>query len=69
MNLTKHEFNKYCTVRGATKCFYHAFRAQTSHNIDCALGPLCYICKSVSHSNCLTAQLSYEGRAAVEGGK
>jgi hypothetical protein len=25
--------------------------------------------KSVFHLNCLTAQLSYEGRAAVEGGK
>jgi hypothetical protein len=40
---------------------------QTSHNIDCALGPLLY--KSVFHLNSLTAQLSYEGRAAVEGGK
>jgi hypothetical protein len=43
--------------------------AQTSHNIDCALGPLCYMYKSVFHLNCLTAQLSYEGRDAVEGGK
>jgi hypothetical protein len=33
---------------------------------DCVLGSLCYI-RTVFHLNCLTAQLSYEGRAAVEG--
>jgi hypothetical protein len=41
---------------------------QTSHNIDCFLGSLCYI-RTVFHLNCLTAQLSYKGRAAVEGAK
>jgi hypothetical protein len=29
---------------------------QTSHNIDCALGSLCYI-RTVFQLNCLTAQL------------
>jgi hypothetical protein len=45
--------------------------AQTSQNIYCALGPLCYMykIKSVFHLNRLTAQLSYEGRAAVAGAK
>jgi hypothetical protein len=35
-------------------------------NIDCVLGSLCYV-RTVFHLNCVTAQLSYEGRAAVEG--
>jgi hypothetical protein len=42
--------------------------AQTSHNIDCVLGSLCYVW-TVFQLNCLTAQHSYEGRAAVEGAK
>jgi hypothetical protein len=43
---------------------------QTSHNIDCFLGSLCYIrIRTEFHLNCLTAHLAYEGRAAVEGVK
>jgi hypothetical protein len=38
---------------------------QTYHNIDCGSGSFCNI-RRVFHLNCLTAQLSYEGRAAVE---
>jgi hypothetical protein len=37
-------------------------------NIDCFLGSFCYI-RTVFRLNCLTAQPSYEGGAAVEGGK
>jgi hypothetical protein len=37
-------------------------------HIDCVFGSLCYI-RTVFHLNCLTAQLSNEGRAAVEGAK
>jgi hypothetical protein len=40
----------------------------TSHNIDCFLGSFCYIW-TVFRLNCLTAQPSYEGWTAVEGGK
>jgi hypothetical protein len=39
--------------------------AQTSHNLDCFLGSFFYI-RTVFRLNCLTAQPSYEGRAAVE---
>jgi hypothetical protein len=42
--------------------------SKTSHNIDCILGSLCYI-RTVFHLNGLTAQLSFEERAAVEGAK
>jgi hypothetical protein len=55
-------------VAGTGKCFGFGFDPQTSHNIDCVLGFLCYI-RTVFHLNCLKAQLSYEGRAAVEGAK
>jgi hypothetical protein len=41
--------------------------AETSHNIDCLLGSFCYI-RAVIRLNCLTAQPSYKGRAAVGGG-
>jgi GTPase SAR1 family protein len=41
---------------------------ETSHNIDCFLGSFCHI-RTVFRLNCLTAQPSYEGRAAMEGGK
>jgi hypothetical protein len=44
------------------------FQTQTSHNIDCFWGSLCYK-RTLFHLNCLTAQLSYEGGAAVEGTK
>jgi hypothetical protein len=40
----------------------------SQYTVDCFLGSLCYI-QTVFHLNCLTAQLSYEGRAAVEGAK
>jgi hypothetical protein len=43
-------------------------KPQTPHNIDCFLGSLFYT-RTVFHLDCLTAQVSYEGRAAVEGGK
>jgi hypothetical protein len=46
----------------------HTGNSQTSHNIDCFLGFLCYI-RTVFHLNCFTAQPPYAGKAAVEGGK
>jgi hypothetical protein len=48
-------------------CFMEGCR-KTPHNIDCFLGSLCYL-RAVFRLNCFTAQLSYEGRAAVEGAK
>jgi hypothetical protein len=43
-------------------------RHLTIPGIDCFLGSFCYI-RTVFRLNCLSAQLTYEGRAAVEGGK
>jgi hypothetical protein len=40
----------------------------SQYTVDCFLGSLCYI-RTVFRLNCLIAQLSYEGRAAVEGAK
>jgi hypothetical protein len=40
----------------------------SQYTVDCFLGSFCYI-RTVFRLNCLTTQLSYEGRAAVEGGK
>jgi hypothetical protein len=36
----------------------------SQYGIDCFLGSLCYI-RNAFRLNCLTAQLSYEGRAVV----
>jgi hypothetical protein len=64
LNLAKYDMNYDIRDRQAISLFL----PQTSHNIDCVLGSLCYI-RTVFHLNCLTAQLSYEGRAAVEEAK
>jgi hypothetical protein len=42
------------------------FHLENTTDISRVLGSLCYI-RTVFYLNCLTAQLSYEGRAAVEG--
>jgi hypothetical protein len=42
-------------------------KSQTSHIIDCFLGTFCFI-QTVFLLNWLTAQPSYEVKAAVEGG-
>jgi hypothetical protein len=61
-NLNKHVLTpKMETINGRQN-------PQTSHNIDCVLVSLCYI-RTVFHLNSLTAQLSYEERAAVERAK
>jgi hypothetical protein len=64
-----------CGVCGRCQGYQQGFRRRwtqvctwTSHNIDCFLGSFCSV-RAVFRLNCLKAQPSYEGRAAVEGGR